>query len=222
MLFPKALALICIMAKRAFDIVFGVLGLIVLMPVFVLIGILIKLDSLGPVFYKGLRAGRFGQPIQIYKFRTMVPNMEKPGGDTTALRDPRITRVGTVLRRYKIDELPQLLNIIKGEMSFVGPRPELFAYTDRYSSIERCILEVRPGVTDLSSMEFGSLDECVGPIDADKVFEETILPRKNKLRMKYVQEQSFLLDMRIIARTIWIIWSKVAGDLKIRHRVNIP
>lgn len=196
------------MIKRIFDIAAGIGGLILLLPIFVIIGILIKLDSPGAVFYRGIRAGRYGRPFRIFKFRTMVQDAEKLGGGTTALGDPRITKIGVFLRRHKIDELPQLLNVIKGEMSIVGPRPELLQYTQNYTRAEKCILDVRPGITDLSSIEFISLDERVGHEDADRIFEEDVLLTKNRLRVKYVQEQSVLLDMKIILKTILKILSK--------------
>lgn len=194
--------------KRFFDMVVSLCGIILFFPIFVLVAFLIKLDSPGPVFYRGVRSGRFGKLFYIYKFRTMKPGMEKSGGDTTALCDPRITNVGRFLRKYKIDELPQLINVLKGEMSLVGPRPELPVYTKRYTAEERCILDVKPGITDFSSIEFCSLDERVGQVDADKVFEETILPRKNELRVKYVKTQSFLTDVLIIFKTFVAIFKK--------------
>lgn len=212
MLFYQALidgeATVIAMIKRMFDIAAGLVGLVLLFPFLVIVGILIKLDSAGPAFYRGIRAGRHGRPFRIFKFRTMVRDAEELGGGTTALRDSRITKIGTFLRRYKIDELPQLLNVIKGDMSFVGPRPELLQYTRNYTGAEICILDVRPGITDLSSIEFISLDEHVGHKDADNVFEKTVLPLKNRLRIKYVQEKSVLLDIKIILKTIFKILSK--------------
>ena len=196
------------MVKRIFDILFAMFGLLLFLPFFVLIVVMIKLNSPGPVIYRGIRMGRFGKPFRIYKFRTMILNAEKCGGGTTALHDPRITRIGVFFRKYKIDEIPQLLNVINGDMSIVGPRPELIAYTQKYNEKEMCILNVRPGITDLSSIEFNSLDECVGSVDADRVFEEYILPRKNKLRINYVKNQSFWLDIKIIFKTIWIVLEK--------------
>lgn len=196
------------MLKRVFDIIFSVCGLMFFMPFFSIIGLLIKLDSSGPVFYKGLRTGRYGKPFYIFKFRSMAMNAEKQGGDTTVYKDPRITKIGAFLRKYKIDEIPQLLSVLKGDMSIVGPRPELLAYTEKYANSEKCILEVRPGITDFSSIEFSSLDELVGSVDADRVFEEKILPIKNRLRVKYVREQSFLSDMKIIFKTLGILFQK--------------
>jgi lipopolysaccharide/colanic/teichoic acid biosynthesis glycosyltransferase len=196
------------MVKRAFDIVFSLLGLIFLSPVFLAAAAAIKLDSSGPVFYRGKRTGLGGSSFYIYKFRTMKVNSEKRGGDTTALNDPRVTRAGKFLRKYKIDELPQLLNVLKGEMSIVGPRPELPVYTERYNDREKRILSVRPGITDHSSIELRHLDELVGQNAADKVFEERILPKKNELRLRYVDTRSFWTDLVIIFRTLAAIFSK--------------
>jgi lipopolysaccharide/colanic/teichoic acid biosynthesis glycosyltransferase len=199
------------MLKRLFDLLVCIAASPVLIPVFAIIALLIKIDSRGAVFYRGIRTGRFGRPFRIFKFRTMIPEAERAGGGTTALRDPRITRVGGVLRKYKLDELPQILNVIKGEMSLVGPRPELPEYTREYRGDEELILSVRPGITDHSSILFSSLDEHVGEVDADAVFEKDILPEKNRLRIKYVREQSFRTDLAIIARTFHVVLSKMIG-----------
>jgi lipopolysaccharide/colanic/teichoic acid biosynthesis glycosyltransferase len=170
---------------------------------------MVSLDFPGPVFYKGIRSGRYGKKFYILKFRTMFVNSEKEGGDTTAYQDPRVTRVGTILRRYKIDEIPQLINVLKGDMSIVGPRPELLAYTEQYDDTQKCILNVKPGITDLSSITFSSLEKYVGSREADGVFEEVILPIKNQLRVKYVRERTFLLDIKIIMRTAIKLLSKI-------------
>ena len=139
----------------------------------------------------------------------MVVNAESIGGGTTALNDPRITKIGSIIRKYKIDELPQLFNIIKGEMSIVGPRPELYEYTRRYQGEEKLILTVLPGLSDFSSITYSSLAEHVGSDNADRIFEEKILPHKNRLRIKYVKEQSLRNDLIIICKTIQLILSKI-------------
>lgn len=190
------------MMKRALDTVFAVVALIVLSPLFLVIAVLICFDSPGPVFYRGVRGGLNGVPFRIFKFRTMVTNAEKPFGDTTAFNDPRVTRIGKVIRRYKLDEIPQLFNVIKGDMSIVGPRPELLYYTERYNDEEKLILSVRPGITDFSSLEFCALDEAVGREDVDAIFEERILPRKNALRLQYVRTRSLLGDCGLILMTL--------------------
>jgi len=205
------------MVKRTFDIIVAAVGLLLCLPFFVLTAVAIKIDSSGPVFYRGVRAGRLGKSFRIFKFRTMLPDMEKSGGDTTALNDPRITRIGSFLRKYKIDEMRQLINVIKGDMSIVGPRPELFAYTVQYSDEEKCILDVRPGITDLSSIRFHSLDQCVGTSNVDNIFEEHILPEKNRLRVKYVKERSFWLDIRIILLTAKVILLRILKSARTRY-----
>jgi len=145
----------------------------------------------------------------------MVQDAETIGSGTTALGDSRITLVGAFLRKYKIDELPQFINVIIGEMSIVGPRPELLEWTQQYSEDESCILDVKPGITDLSSVEFNSLDECVGPTDAHRVFKDEFLSRKNQLRIKYVKERSFWLDIKIILKTIQVVLLKILGIKRI-------
>lgn len=139
----------------------------------------------------------------------MVDKAEKLGGGTTALDDPRITRVGKFLRKFKFDELPQAINILKGEMSVVGPRPELPRYTDEYDVEEKKILSVLPGITDYSSIELFSLDEIVGKDNADKIFEEKVLKKKNALRLKYVYENNFISDMQIIYKTFASLFKKI-------------
>jgi len=197
------------MLKRFFDIVVSITGIIFLSPVLLSIALLIKMDSQGAVIYRGMRTGRFGASFYIYKFRTMVENAEIIGGGTTALNDSRITGVGRIIRKFKLDEIPQLFNVLKGEMSIVGPRPELLQYTQQYTQEESCILDVRPGITDISSIEFSSLDELVGEHNADQVFEEKILKPKNNFRIQYVKQQNFWLDLKLILLTVWIITKKI-------------
>lgn len=139
----------------------------------------------------------------------MVINADKIGGNTTALNDPRITRVGKILRKTKLDELPQLINIIKGDMSFVGPRPEVLAYTSKYTEEEKRILSVRPGITDISSLKYISLDEVVGAVNADEYYETHVLHNKNLLRLEYVDKQSFSLDAKLFFLTIWGVFKKI-------------
>jgi len=196
--------------KRIFDLAACLFVLPFLLLFFAITAIAIKLDSSGPVFYRGLRSGLGGRPYRIFKFRTMVVDAEKIGGGTTALKDPRITRIGNFLRRYKLDELPQVLNVIKGDMSIVGPRPELAQYTGLYKGEELIILSIRPGITDYSSMKFSALDEVVGAGDADRVFEETVLAKKNELRIKYVKERTFFGDIKLILQTLGLIFRKVS------------
>jgi lipopolysaccharide/colanic/teichoic acid biosynthesis glycosyltransferase len=190
------------MTKRVFDVVLSLLGLIVLSPVLVSLALLVALDSRGAILYRGWRTGRGGAPFRIYKFRTMTPDAERTGGYSTSKGDPRITRVGRFVRRYKLDELPQLLNVLLGNMSIVGPRPEVPAYTRLYEGEELLILSVRPGITDLSSLKFIHLDDVLGEDDADRVYEQQVRPVKNALRVQYVKNQSFRNDLSIIVHTL--------------------
>jgi len=202
-------SLLTIFFKRAFDIFSAFFGLIFLSPLFLIIAMLIKRESPGPVTYRGPRIGKDGKVFQIIKFRTMVESPQSyDGPHVTAEDDGRITSSGRWLRNAKLNELPQLWNVLKGEMSIVGPRPELAAYTEKYTKEERVILNVRPGITDYSSIEFRYLDEMVGERDADRVFEEKILPRKNELRIRYVKTQSFSGDLAIVFKTMTAIFSK--------------
>ena len=206
--------------KRLIGLLVAVPLLVVLSPVFALIAIAIMLDSRGPVFYRGERGGLNGRTFRIFKFRTMIPDAERVGGGTTALGDPRITRVGAFLRKTKMDEFPQLLNIIRGEMCFVGPRPELVRYTSQYSGSERYITLVRPGITDFSSIEFISLDEVVGSGDADDVYERKVLQRKNQLRIKYVEQMSPWTDLQLFATTVLHAFAKFFRQLFGQRRVS--
>lgn len=186
---------------RLFDILAAALGLLFLFPLLLLFAVMVKLDSPGPVFYRGRRTGRYGIPFRIFKFRTMVVDAEKVGGLSTAANDLRVTRVGRFLRKYKLDELPQLINVLKGEMSIVGPRPEVEEYTSCYDEEERLALTVRPGITDYASICFANLGEVLGSEDADRVYVERVRPIKNQLRVKYVRERTFAGDLKIIVLT---------------------
>jgi lipopolysaccharide/colanic/teichoic acid biosynthesis glycosyltransferase len=192
-----------LMVKRLFDIICSSIGLIVISPFLFLGAILIKLDSKGPVFYRGKRIGRYGKQFRIYKFRTMVVDAEKLGGPSTADDDPRITKIGRLIRKYKLDELPQLINVLKGEMSFVGPRPEVQHYVDMFNEEEKPILNVRPGITDWASLwnpDEGAI--LAGSSDPEKTYMEKIRPQKIRLQLKYVNERSFWKDLKIILMTL--------------------
>lgn len=189
--------------KRAFDIAASLYGLIVLSPVMFFVAIFVKCESPGPVFYLGKRIGRYGIPFRIIKFRTMVAEADKMGGgSTTALNDPRLTRIGRFLGKYKLNELPQLINVLCGEMSIVGPRPQMEEYTKLYNDEERIILSVRPGITDYASVKFIDLEKTLGDENVDKKYFREIEPEKNRLRIKYAKENSLLVDLHIIFRTI--------------------
>ncbi len=188
-------------AKRGFDCAFSLLGLMLLSPLFLVVGVATKLSSDGPIFYRGERIGRNGNPFSMCKFRTMHVNSENLGV-TTGKNDPRVTRIGKFLRKHKIDELPQLLNVLTGEMSIVGPRPEFLEHTSAYTGEEKLILTVRPGITDYASIRFRHLDELVGAEDPHRMFIEKIRPEKNRLRVEYVKQQSLAEDFKILFQTL--------------------
>jgi len=191
------------MLKRLFDIGFSFIGLVVLSPLFLFIGILIKSDSKGPVFYRGVRVGGFGKPFRIYKFRTLVANADKIGGPSTAGDDFRITRIGKILRKYKLDELPQLIDVLRGKMSFVGPRPEVPFYVNMFTAEEKEILSIRPGITDWASLWNANEGAILaGSPDQEKTYQEKIRPKKIRLQLKYVRERSFGVDLKIILLTM--------------------
>ena len=194
-------------SKRLFDIIGAVVGLVILSPILAVLATWIKLDSEGPVFYRGIRVGRGERPFPIYKFRTMVVDAEQVGGPDTAEDDPRITGSGTFLRKYKLDELPQLINVLTGEMSFVGPRPEVQERIALYSEEEKAILSVRPGITDYASIEFSNEGEILaGSDDPAKAYLEKIKPEKVRLGLEYVNSRSLWVDLRILARTAIVIF----------------
>jgi lipopolysaccharide/colanic/teichoic acid biosynthesis glycosyltransferase len=199
-------------AKRTTDIAGAAIGLAVFSPLLAGIALAVRLGSPGPIFYRGTRSGRYGKPFRILKFRSMVVNAEQIGSPTTGKNDPRITGVGHVLRRYKLDELPQLINVLVGDMSFVGPRPEVVEYTNRYTAEECAIFSVRPGITDLACLEFHDLQEVVGSTDPEQVYRTDVLPCKTALRLKYVRDQSLLGDLRILMRTVWLVLTKSLGN----------
>jgi lipopolysaccharide/colanic/teichoic acid biosynthesis glycosyltransferase len=191
------------MVKRSFDILCCLLAMALLSPILGLVVLRIKAEDGGPLFYRGERTGRHGRPFRIYKFRTMVVDAEKIGGSSTAEGDPRITGIGLFLRKYKLDELPQFINVLLGDMSLVGPRPEVKRYTDLYSDEEKIILGVRPGITDWASIwnaDEGAL--LAGFPDPERAYLEEIRPKKLKLQMKYVMERSFCVDLKILVLTV--------------------
>lgn len=196
------------MAKRIFDFIFSSLGFLILIPIILLVTIMIKLDSKGPVFYRGERVGKKGKVFRIFKFRTMVPNAEEIGGSSTAADDSRLTKISGFLKKYQIDELPQLINVIKGEMSLVGPRPEVKNYIDMLSEDERkTILSVSPGMTDFASLwNFHESEVLKGSQDPEKTYLEKIRPKKIELQLKYVKERNLWLDIKLIFKTIFKIF----------------
>lgn len=189
--------------KRMIDIVISLSALLALVPALIAIAIIIKIEDKGDSLYRGIRVGKGGREFNMYKFRTMVMNATDIGGSSTSDYDPRITNIGRALRKYKLDELPQLINVLKGDMSIVGPRPEVEEYVNMYNDDEKRILRVRPGITDWASLwnpdEGAVLSRYPDP---DKAYLEIIRPKKLELQKKYVDELSFINDMRIIIMTM--------------------
>ena len=191
--------------KRALDLAVALGGLIVLAPVFAVVAALIKCDSRGPVFYFGDRIGQHGRPFKMLKFRSMVVNADRQGPVITHGDDPRITRVGGVLRRTKVDELPQLWNVLRGEMSLVGPRPEAPCYVALYTPEQRQVLAVRPGITGLAQLAYRNEEECLSPDTWEREYVNVLMPQKMTLDLEYVRHRSFALDVQILARTAWFL-----------------
>jgi lipopolysaccharide/colanic/teichoic acid biosynthesis glycosyltransferase len=191
------------MSKRLFDVLAAAAGLLLLAPILLAIALWIRLDSPGPALFRQRRVGRHGRLFDIVKFRTMVDQPDQQR-QLTVGRDPRITRVGRVLRRTKLDELPQLLNVLGGTMSLVGPRPEVPRYVDRYPpAVRQAVLSVAPGITDLASILYKDENDILGRAqDPERTYVETILPVKLEYYQRYVRERSFWLDLRIIVRTL--------------------
>lgn len=189
--------------KRLLDLIVSGIGLLVLAPVFAVIAILIKINSNGPVFYRGVRSGHHGTPFRMMKFRSMVQNAEKIGSASTPEDDPRVTHIGSFLRKYKLDELPQLINVFTGDMSLVGPRPQVLWAVERYTQEERAVLNVRPGITDYASLYFRNEGEILaGSKDPDRDYFEKIHPEKMRLSLEYVRNQSVWLDCKILTQTL--------------------
>lgn len=192
--------------KRLFDIVASGLGLIVLSPLFLILAVWIKLDSKGPVFYCQERVGRYNKDFRILKFRSMRVGSDKGSLVTIGGRDPRITRSGYYIRKYKLDELPQLINVFIGDMSFVGPRPEVRRYVDYWTPEQMHVLDVRPGITDPASIKFRNENELLENVEKpEKYYVEEIMQEKLQLYMEYVDNRSLLGDIKLIFRTLWSI-----------------
>ena len=205
--------------KRWLDFIIALSAVIVLLPIILLFSLAVLIDDGFPIFYTPLRGGYKGKPFKIIKYRTMVRGADKIGGGTTALNDPRITKVGSILRKVKADEIVQIFNVLTGTMSFVGPRPELLQYTEQYTEEEHVILKVRPGITDYSSLEFINLDEVVGGENADEMYEKYVLKRKNQLRIKYAEEVSLKTDFIILFKTVWCVLDKFIKFFKSKRNL---
>ncbi|MBS0179191.1 MAG: sugar transferase [Nitrospira sp.] len=195
------------LGRRLLDVCGAAAGLLCLLPLFLIISIWIKIDSKGPVFYQAIRLGRYGKPFQMFKFRSMRADADKVGALITPDKDSRVTRVGGFLRKFKLDELPQLINVLKGEMSLVGPRPEAALYFDYYSPDEkRAVLSVRPGMTDYGSLRFHDEGRLLaGSADPIQTYLDLIREPKVRAQLEYIRDQSLLLDIKIIFRTIGVV-----------------
>lgn len=188
---------------RFFDFILSLVGLVVLAPIFIVLAIWIKTDSKGPVFYKQVRVGQNGIDFGLFKFRSMVVDADKKGLITVGGRDPRITRSGYFIRKYKLDELPQLINVLLGDMSLVGPRPEVRKYVDLYTDEQQKVLSVKPGITDYASIEYMDENEILGKSsDPEKTYIEEIMPEKIKYNMKYIQNKNVSEYFKIIFLTL--------------------
>ena len=191
------------MIKRLSDILFSFIGLLLLSPFLFLISLFIIIGSGFPVFYLQKRVGKGGKDFFIYKFRTMKKDSDSKGLLTVGGKDPRLTGIGSFLRKYKIDELPQLFNVLFGSMSFVGPRPEVRKYVEMYNEEQKRVLSVKPGITDFASIEYSNENELLGKSnDPESTYLKEIMPAKLALNLKYIREQSFGTDLKIIFRTI--------------------
>lgn len=206
--------------KRVIDIVLSGIMLLIISPFFLIITFAIAAQDGFPVFYRADRGGYRNKPFKICKYRSMVKNADKIGGGTTALNDPRITKVGNFLRKTKLDEIPQIGQVFIGKMSFIGPRPELLQYVNQYKGEEFDILQVRPGITDYSSVEFINLDEIVGGDNADEMYEKYVLKKKNELRVKYAHTVSFKTDFTIFFRTVFAVLKKAFGFIFGKKQVS--
>lgn len=192
--------------KRLFDILASGCGLILLAPIFVAVAIWIKCDSKGPVFYKQQRVGRGNRDFWLYKFRSMRPNSDKQGLITIGGHDPRVTRSGYFIRKYKLDELPQLINVFVGDMSLVGPRPEVRKYVEMYTVEQMHVLDVRPGITDLASIRYRDENELLAQADnPDQYYVEVIMQDKLRINLEYVKNHSFQEDIKLIFQTFLAI-----------------
>lgn len=192
--------------KRLFDIVASGLGLIILSPLFLIIAIWIKLDSQGPVFYRQERVGRYNKDFRIFKFRSMRVGADKGSLVTIGGRDPRVTKSGYWIRKFKLDELPQLINVFIGDMSLVGPRPEVRHYVDYWTTEQMHVLDVRPGITDPASIKFRNENELMEKAeDPEKYYIEVIMQEKIKLYLEYVEKHNFFYDLGLIFKTFWVI-----------------
>ena len=196
------------MLKRSFDIFFSFFGLIILSPLFLLIFVLVKTDSKGPVIYKQTRVGKNGKDFAVLKFRSMKQDSDSKGLLTVGGKDPRITKTGYFIRKYKLDELPQLINVLKGDMSFVGPRPEVRKYVLLYNEIQKKVLNVKPGITDVASIKYRNENELLeGSDDPESFYIKEIMPVKLKMNLEYINDRSFFKDIKVIFNTLKTVFT---------------
>ena len=189
--------------KRLFDIVCSFIGIVILLPVFIVISLFVMLDSRGGIFYRQVRVGKNNKDFFLLKFRTMQTGADKKGLLTVGSKDSRVTRVGYYLRKYKLDELPQLFNVLFGSMSLVGPRPEVRKYVDLYNKEQQQVLSVKPGITDYASIEYANENEILAKAEnPEQTYINEIMPHKLLLNLKYIHEQGFVTDVKIIFKTI--------------------
>ena len=214
--------------KRVFDITAALAGLILLSPLVLVTAILIKLDSAGPIFFRQERMGKGFQPFFIFKFRTMVEGASQKGSSITFGRDPRITRVGQLLRKTKVDELPQLINVLKGDMSLVGPRPEVPQFVDLFQRDYEEILSVRPGITDLASLKYCDEAQVLGKAEnAEQEYIQHVLPDKIRLSKDYLQRSSFFFDLSLIFKTLFSLFAYTSelkqsrGTQSLHHSISL-
>lgn len=195
--------------KRIFDLIASSFAIIIFSPVLIIVSLSIKLYDSGPVFYRAPRTGKNNVPFKMFKFRSMVLNADKIGAASTTLSDPRITPIGQFLRKHKLDEIPQLFNVLLGQMSIIGPRPEIKKFTDLFNEQEKMILSVKPGISDYASVKFSDEGKILeGSDDPDKAYFELIRPKKIELQLQYVKEKSLATDLKIIFLTLAAIIKK--------------
>ena len=196
------------MLKRSFDIFFSFFGLIILSPLFLLIFVMVKTDSRGQVIYKQTRVGKNGKDFSLLKFRSMKQDSDSKGLLTVGGKDPRITKTGYFIRKYKLDELPQLINVLKGDMSFVGPRPEVRKYVLLYDEVQKKVLDVNPGITDVASIKYRNENEMLeGSDDPESFYIKEIMPVKLKMNLEYINDRSFFKDIKVILNTLKTVFT---------------
>ena len=204
--FVKSMNNVNLLLKRIFDILFAAVGIVFLSPLFFVLALCVRLGSKGPIFFKQIRVGKDEKYFKIFKFRTMIIAAETKGLSITVGEDIRITRIGRFLRKTKLDEIPQLFNILRGDMSLVGPRPEVIKYVNMYNEEQRQVLRVRPGITDYASICFRNENEILAMSeDPESEYINNIMPLKIKYGLKYIEEMNLFTDMKVLCLTVWVV-----------------